>query len=547
MSDTPGSGGVEAVCDCSWGAAEYRQLFDHSPHAAFVVDAGSGSLLMASQAAVRQYGYSPEEFASMRFADLDATQASASALADGAIKSGVARHRGRTGAVLEVEVEANAARLGGRTAWIVTVLDVTERKRNERALEEERHMLNTLLNHSPDRIYFKDRESRFLRCSRAVISPLGIQDPSEALGKTDFDFFKGEHARAAFADEQQILATGEPVVGKIEKETWANGSVTWALTSKLPYRDPHGDVVGTFGLTKDVTALKEAEAKLDHMHKQLVDTSRRAGMADVATDILHNVGNVLNSVNVSINLIRDALRRPTAGNLAKATRILGEHKQDLATFLSSDPKGQVLPGYLQSTAERLESEQAGLLEEAQLLNRNIEHVKEIVAMQQSYAKVSGVVETLAIKDLLEDAVRLNEAALSRHGVSVVRQYEDVPTISIDKHRALQIVFNLIRNAKYALDESARPDKRLVLSITRLEPDRVEITVADNGIGIPQENLTRIFSHGFTTRKEGHGFGLHSGALAAKELGGSLTVRSEGPGKGASFILELPLTQPAAAR
>ncbi len=530
-----------------WDVAVYRQVFEQSPHATFVVDASSQALLAANQAAVRQYGYSVEEFAAMRFSDLAAGGGAPVDPAGTGIQPEGARHRTRDGVLLDVEVKVSSVRVSGREVWVAAVHDVTERKRSERALAEDRHMLDTLLNHCPDRIYFKDRESRFLRCSQAVIAPLGIRDASEALGKTDFDFFKDEHARSAFADEQRILATGEPIVGKIEKEVWANGSVTWALTTKLPYRDPQGEVMGTFGLTKDVTPLKEAEAKLDQMHKQLVDASRRAGMADVATDILHNVGNVLNSVNVSINLIRDGLRRPTVANLAKATRIFGEHQHDLAAFLTSDPKGQVLPGYLQTTAERLETEQAALFEEVQLLNRNIEHVKEIVAMQQSYAKVSGVVETLTIKDLVEDAVRLNEAALTRHGVTVVRQYDEVPLISIDKHRALQIVFNLIRNAKYALDESARPDKRLVLRVARVDPDRVQIAVSDNGIGIPEENLTRIFSHGFTTRKDGHGFGLHSGALAAKELGGSLSVRSDGPGLGATFVLELPLKQPGNVR
>ena len=161
-------------------------------------------------------------------------------------------------------------------------------------------------------------------------------------------------------------------------------------------------------------------------------------------------------------------------------------------------------------------------------------------MQQSYARVVGVAETLPVVDLVEDALRLNAGAMERHQVKVMREYFEVPPILVDKHKVLQILVNLIRNAKYALDDKGHTDKRLVLQVGLNGNNTVKICVIDNGIGIAAENLTRIFEHGFTTRKEGHGFGLHNGALAAKELGGSLTAQSEGPGRGAKFTLELPL-------
>jgi signal transduction histidine kinase len=133
--------------------------------------------------------------------------------------------------------------------------------------------------------------------------------------------------------------------------------------------------------------------------------------------------------------------------------------------------------------------------------------------------------------------------LSRHEVEVVREFESVPTLNVEKHKILQILVNLLRNAKYACHDSERADKRLTVRVANGE-GRIRISVIDNGVGIPPENLTRIFNHGFTTRKDGHGFGLHSSALAAKEMGGSLTVRSDGVGQGATFTLELPESQPA---
>jgi signal transduction histidine kinase len=183
-----------------------------------------------------------------------------------------------------------------------------------------------------------------------------------------------------------------------------------------------------------------------------------------------------------------------------------------------------------------------MLTELDHLRKNVDHIKDIVAMQQSYAKTSGVIEVMSIPDLLEDALRMNAGSLARHDIELARDYQARPVVALDKHKVLQILVNLIRNAKYACDETGRTDKCITLRITA-DGRSVSIAVGDNGVGIPAENLTRIFNHGFTTRATGHGFGLHSGALAAKGMGGSLTVHSAGPGQGATFVLTLPLKPP----
>jgi signal transduction histidine kinase len=184
------------------------------------------------------------------------------------------------------------------------------------------------------------------------------------------------------------------------------------------------------------------------------------------------------------------------------------------------------------------ADQEAIVRELDSLRRNVEHIKEIVAMQQNYAMVGGVKEMINVLDLVEDGMCLNEGAFRRHGVEVVREFEPVPPMNAEKHKILQILVNMLSNAKYACQESGRMDKRLKVRVANGQ-GRVSISVMDNGIGIPPENMTRIFNHGFTTRKDGHGFGLHSGALAAKEMGGSLTADSHGPGQGATFTLELP--------
>jgi C4-dicarboxylate-specific signal transduction histidine kinase len=283
--------------------------------------------------------------------------------------------------------------------------------------------------------------------------------------------------------------------------------------------------------------LKKAQGELAH-------ASRLAGMAEVATSVLHNVGNVLNSVNISVSLVSDELKKCRLENISRVADLMREHAADIGEFMTRDPRGKQLPDYLNQLAQFLNNEQTVLLKEMQEIRKNIDHIKDIVAVQQNYAHLSGAAETVCVTDLVEDALRMNTGALMRHEVELVREFEPhQPEIEVQKHKVLQILINLIRNAKYACDESNQPGKRLTVSVSHGD-NRVRIAVIDNGVGIPAENLSRIFNHGFTTRKHGHGFGLHSSRLAAQELGGTLQAHSDGPGKGATFTLELPFLPPS---
>jgi signal transduction histidine kinase len=289
----------------------------------------------------------------------------------------------------------------------------------------------------------------------------------------------------------------------------------------------------------------ERTGELERAHRELVDTSRQAGMAEVATNVLHNVGNVLNSLNVSANMITEQLERSKASGLGRLAALLREHEQDLGTYLANDPRGRHVPTYLSQLSEHIVHERDSNLRELIQLRSHIDHIKQIVSVQQSYAKVSGVKELLQPVDLLDDALRMNDGSFHRHQVHVMREFEPVPAINSEKHKILQILVNLLRNAIYACNDSGRPQRCVTLRVAS-GPACVRISVADNGVGIAPENMTRIFAHGFTTRRDGHGFGLHSGALAASELGGSLQAFSEGLGRGATFVLELPIDQPATA-
>jgi len=297
-------------------------------------------------------------------------------------------------------------------------------------------------------------------------------------------------------------------------------------------------------LRSEIEVRKRIEVQVAKTHQELLSVSHQAGMAEVATSVLHNVGNVLNSVNISATVVADNAKNSKAAYLGKVVALVNEHKADLGAFLTEDPKGRQLPDFLKQLAAQWTAEQRHAVQEMDLLRKNIEHIKDIVAMQQNYAKISGVTESVKVVDLVEDALRMEAGTLVRHQVELIRDYAEIPAIVLEKHKTLQILVNVIRNAKHACDAADRRDKRLRIQVAKSAAG-VRVALTDNGVGIARENLVRIFNHGFTTRTGGHGFGLHSGALAAREMGGSLTVQSDGLGCGATFTLELPMHPPSA--
>jgi PAS domain S-box-containing protein len=413
-----------------------------------------------------------------------------------------------------------------------------ERKKAENALRESTSLYLSLVEQLPISVYRKDAEGRYVFVN-SLFCQLKGKTAEQILGQTADAVLSGELAERSRAEHETIMRTGETLQLEEFIRTAGGYGMRFFHVVKLPVLNSEGQIVGTQGVQFDITERKEAVEKLQEAHKQLMDVSRRAGMAEVATSVLHNVGNVLNSVNVSSSLIVEKVRQSRISNLTRAAELIQAHDKDLAGFFTNDPKGQQLPAYLLNLADHVTKEQQEIAKEAEVLVKNIMHIKEIVSMQQSYAKTSGVTEMLKIQELVDDAVRMNDGSIERHNLKLLREYTDVPAILTDKHKVLQILVNLIRNAKHACDDSGSQDKRITLRVTNGD-STVKVSVIDNGVGIPAENLSRIFNHGFTTRKNGHGYGLHSGALAARELGGSLNVSSEGAGRGATFTLELPM-------
>jgi two-component system sensor histidine kinase ChiS len=349
-----------------------------------------------------------------------------------------------------------------------------------------------------------------------------------------FDVIKGLQSQPDTATIPVILMTGVPEAADVRRsmeqgadDYLAKPFETKALRAAIRARlERHESIQARF------------KEELEKANRELVEASRLAGMAEVATGVLHNIGNALNSVTTASSCLAVSVTRSKAANLGKVVELLRKHQADLGAFLTSDPKGKQILDFLASLNDQLAGEQATALQQLAQLQKTLEHIRKIVSVQQDYARLSSSTEEFRVAELVEDALRMTAAESSAREVEIVRDLDSRLTATADRQKALQILVNLVSNAQQACSASNRGEKRIIIRAND-EADRVRLAVIDTGTGILPENLDRIFTYGFTTKKNGHGFGLHSSARAAKELGGTLHVQSDGPGKGATFTLELP--------
>ncbi|WP_375771376.1 ATP-binding protein [Archangium gephyra] len=430
--------------------------------------------------------------------------------------------------------------------WGISALHSTSRDAAhhslERALKQLRdseRKLSSIIESTDDIVVLMDTEGRLLVANSAMRNfhqrMLGLE---LELGQPLFRYAKPERIQL-WKERLALVCEGQRLR---YEETYELGDSRIVRDMSLhPILAENGRVVGVTLFARDITERKQAETRLGEMHRTLVDVSRQSGMAEVATGVLHNVGNTLNSVNISTTLVTDKLRRSRVTGLAKATGLLREHATDLAAFLTRDSQGQQLPPYLIAVSDQLVEERDAMLKEMQALAQSVEHIKSIVSMQQKHARSAGAVEQVDVPQLIDEALRLHAVSFERLAIRIVRDYADVPLIFVDRHKLLQILINLLSNARHALVDSAQEDKCLSIHVQRAAGgERLRIDVTDNGVGISAENVARLFTQGFTTKKTGHGFGLHISALAAEEMKGRLGCTSPGPGQGATFSLELPV-------
>jgi PAS domain S-box-containing protein len=461
------------------------------------------------------------------------------------------RYMRRNGTPLWVRVTTSLVDNGnGEPECSVEFLrDISARKEMAAALLQNQTLLATVVSDLPIGLISCDVRGQLTHYNRVAAELCGIPPQDGAAPQRNPYPVASQillpDGKTPVPREERPLARalrGDPCKDVEYVVVLPDGEVRIVLTSSQRLVGPEGQPLGALAVEQDITERRRAEEELERVHKQLLTASRQAGMAEVATNVLHNVGNVLNSVNVSASMVSERIKRSKCAGLGRVASLISDHAADLAAFMSG-AQGQHVPPYLTELANELVAERDATVAELSALRANVEHIKEIVAMQQGYARLGGITDTVDVRILVDDSLRMNEGAFSRHGVTIIRDFEDVPTVRVDKHKVLQILVNVIRNAKYACADAKGGGERRVTVRVRASSSAVLISVIDTGVGIPRENLDRIFSYGFTTRAEGHGFGLHSSALAARELGGTLRAASPGPGMGATFTLALPLANP----
>ncbi len=410
---------------------------------------------------------------------------------------------------------------------------IAERKKAEEKLQ----LFRNLIERSNDCIFaVEPKWGRFLDVNNRACDSLGYTRKELLNMMTLKDIEVAVTDNSSWQQQMETLRQKSDIVkqGQYKRK---DGTTFFVETSLKLVTEEKQDYI--IAIARDITERKRAEATLKAAQEKLLETAREVGMAEVATGVLHNVGNVLNSVSVTAESIQKRVRNSKISYLCDVVKLFEEHADKLGDFITNEERGQKIPIFLTNLSKELIDEQERCLESLEALTKHVQHVGDIIQLQQSHSKTKGLIEPTSIAELIEDTIQINAEALTRNNVQVKKEIENLPTLLLDRYKVLQILTNLISNAIYALSKSTQEDRILAIHVKESRSGYVRIDVCDNGIGIPKENLTRIFEHGFTTKKKGHGFGLHSTALSANELNGSIKAHSDGPGKGAVFTVELP--------
>jgi NO-binding membrane sensor protein with MHYT domain len=379
------------------------------------------------------------------------------------------------------------------------------------------------------RIIWTENEIRSIRAA-------GL-DPREHPGALLASFYP-EDVAALEAAVRAALGENRETCSVRVRVSAPNGAIIHLQAHARLFRDDTGRLRRLVGVSWDVTEQVHQEERRLQLQLQLQEASRHAGMAEIATGVLHSVGNVLNSLGVSATLLQARLRESRVGNVERAAKLIDAQGSRLGEFFDSDPRGRELPGYLRQLGEHLVAENRALCDEAQAVVTHVEHIGKIVAAQQTYARRGGSVEEIDVAELLEHALVMHLSTST--DVVVRREHCVVGRVMVDRHKLLQIMGNLLSNARHALRDRTQGPRELTVRLRALPQGFFAIDVEDTGCGISAESMKRLFEFGFTTKKDGHGFGLHASAILAKEMGGELTARSEGMNRGACFTVRLPV-------
>ncbi len=412
------------------------------------------------------------------------------------------------------------------------VFDRTEElKSSNKALKESESKISSFLLNSPDYIFIIDHDFIIQYANRS-----GAGYATENItGNDAFSFLPLEYHdqfRRAFV---QTFKTGSSDIMEVNM-VLPNGEQKWIENRFAAIRDDT-TISEIMLIATDISMRKKTEKKFKTAQKELLAQAHLAGMAEIATGILHNVGNILNSLKVSAQLIQEVLRKSSIDGFKNANQLLNEHADNLNDFFRHNPKGKKLLLYYQTLEEKFEGDNNKIISYMSRLFDKIQEISDVVAAQQDYAGAPSFLEELDVSVIIDSVLVIESEIMEESYISVEKEYTNVPKIVAQKTKFLHILVNLFKNARNAMTESS--SKKLSVRVD-CNDRTVFIRVKDTGMGIPQKDITKIFAYGYTTMKDGLGFGLHNCANYMTEMGGKIWAESDGKGEGATFVLEFPL-------
>ncbi len=412
------------------------------------------------------------------------------------------------------------------------VFDRTEElKSSNRALKESESKISSFLLNSPDYIFIINHDFIIQYANRSGAGYF----TENMIGNDAFSFLPPKYHdqfRKAFI---QTFETGSSDIIEVNM-VLPNGEPKWIENRFAAIRDDK-TISEIMLIATDISIRKTTEENFKTAQKELLAQAHLAGMAEIATEILHNVGNSLNSLKVSAQLIQEVVRHSVVDGLKNANQLLDEHADNLNDFFSHNPKGKKLLQYYHTLEKKFEEDNNKIASHLSRLFDKVQEITNVVAAQQDYADAPSLLEELDASVIIDNALVIESEIMEESDISVKKEYSDVPKIVAQKTKFLHILVNIFKNARNAMAKSI--SKKLSVCVD-CNDRTIFIRVKDTGMGIPQKDITKIFAYGYTTLKEGLGFGLHNCANYMTEMGGKIWAESDGKGEGATFVLEFPI-------
>ncbi|MDF1655001.1 MAG: ATP-binding protein [Coxiellaceae bacterium] len=410
-------------------------------------------------------------------------------------------------------------------------------------LQSKNQMYKTILERSPICTKFIDTDQRLYYMSSAGVIGLKIPDitvfydkfyPPIGMSQVLSDLY-AEHFPKALKGETSMFECPIPDI---------NGHEEWYITHLIPvYDDNEKDVKFVLVTSSNITQRKESEFETERLHRDLSDVSREIGMAEVAINVLHNIGNILNSINISLESLSENKGQSSVFKVCDLLKLFEENIENISSSFKSKERSEAIRKYIPALRKKLSKDYDKESETIKSISEYLDLIKATIATQLQYVKKPVLIEKIHFNEVLEDFLKLQKNHFNNHKIMLNNTIDKQIEICADRYSLLMVLINLMNNACDSLLESNLSEKVITLSVSD-KTNHICVAIKDNGVGISEEVLPHILEHGFTTKKSGYGFGMASAALAVNKMGGEILIESKGINQGATVQFTLPKQAPS---